>query len=324
MMNHTDLLIPATIMRGGSSKGLFFLDRDLPVDSSTRERIYLNAMGSPDPYGKQIDGLGGGTSSTSKVAVISASTREGYDVDYLFAHVAIDQAMVDYSGNCGNLSSAVGVFAIENDLVVPRTPITQVHVWQVNTKQHMVIHVPYDDAKVISAGDYVVAGVAGSGAAIKVEFLQHDSGNGPLILPTGNASENLHVPGVGEIRVTLLNSGNPTVFVGPESIGMIGTELPDTINSDREILAKVEKIRCAASVAMGLTLSIEEAGQRPGTPKLACVSRPIAFTSTQGVSIGTEAMDVCARIFSMGRLHHAFTGTGAIAVAVAAAIQVLW
>ena len=319
-MSNKDQRIAAVLMRGGTSKGLFFHAKDLPGDSYDRDRILLSAIGSPDPYGKQIDGLGAATSSTSKVAVIRPSQRDTADIDYLFGHVAIEQGVIDYSGNCGNLSSAVGVFAVEQGLVAPTEPITRVRVWQANLDKAMRIHVPSDGKRAITPGDYEIAGVPGTGAAIRVEFLDPGDGPGGNALPTGNAQDELSIEGMGLVSVSLINAGNPTVIVQPEFLGLTGTELPERINSNLDLLERVEAIRCAASVAMNLCPDLFAAREQAGTPKLACVCAPRPYRATDGTGIRAGQIDVCARIFSMGRLHHAFTGTGAIALAVAAAI----
>ncbi len=314
--------IPATWMRGGTSKGLFLNPENLPQDPVARDKILLAAIGSPDPYGKQIDGLGGATSSTSKIVLIKPSEKEGFDVDYTFGHVAIDQPIIDYSGNCGNLSSAVGVFAIEQGMVkVNLSGMTSVRVWQTNLSQKMIIHVPTSAyGQVINDDDYQIAGVPNSGSPIKVEFIKPGGKDGH-VLPTGKTKETLNLGHGEQISVSLINAGNATVFVSAESLGLIGTELPDEINANDDLLKKVEIIRCAAAVAMGLADTIDQARSRPSTPKLSFVSKATAYQTTQGISIEAKEMDLCARIFSMGKLHHAFTGTGAIAVVVAASIS---
>ncbi len=319
-MSYNNQSLPAVLMRGGTSKGLFFQAKDLPQDVADRDRVLLSAIGSPDPYGKQIDGLGAATSSTSKVVIIRPSQRDDCDIDYLFGHVAIEQAVIDYSGNCGNLSSAVGVFAVEQGLVVPTEPTTIVRVWQANLDKAIRIHVPSDKQAVITSGDYAIAGVPGTGAAIRVEFMDPGDGPGGSALPTGKAQDELAIDGVGLIPVSLMNAGNPTVIVQPDQLGLTGTELPDQINRNIDLLQRVEAIRCAASVAMKLCPDISAARKQPGTPKLAWVCPPETYTATDGTDIPAGQIDICTRIFSMGRLHHAFTGTGAIALAVASAI----
>ena len=314
--------IPVSLMRGGTSKGVFMLRSDLPEDNSERDKLLLKLIGSPDPYGKQINGLGGATSSTSKVVIIDKSGREGIDVDYLFGHVAIKDPIIDYSGNCGNLTSAVGVFAIEQGLVnYVTSPITSVRVWQENLNQTIIINVPVDeDGQVITEGNTKLAGISGEGAAIVVDFIKPGFGDESLVLPTGKKKEFLKVDYYGSFEVSLIQAGNGTVFVHESALGLSGKETNDEINSNNKLLKKIEAIRCAASVEMGLTKTIEEARQRPGTPKLAFVNKPRNYINSQGEVISANDMDVYARIFSMGKLHHAFTGTGAIAIAVAANI----
>ncbi len=318
-------IIPATWMRGGTSKGLFLNSENLPQDPVARDKLLLAAIGSPDPYGKQIDGLGGATSSTSKIVLIKPSEKEGFDVDYTFGHIAIDQPLIDYSGNCGNLSAAVGVFAIEQGMVevdpsrANLPDITPVRVWQTNLSQKMVIHVPTSDGQVLYEDQYSIAGIPNNGSPIKVEFIKPGTKNG-TVLPTGHVTESLNLENGCQITASLINAGNATVFLTAESLGLIGTELPDEINSDTALLEKVEKIRCAAAVAMGLAQTVEQAEKQPGTPKLSFVSKAKTYQTTQGCSLEANEMDLCARIFSMGKLHHAFTGTGAIAIAIAASI----
>ncbi|MBL1140966.1 MAG: 2-methylaconitate cis-trans isomerase PrpF [Proteobacteria bacterium] len=314
--------IPVSLMRGGTSKGVFMLRSDLPDDTTERDKILLQLIGSPDPYSKQINGLGGATSSTSKVVVVDKSNRQNIDVDYLFGHVAIKEPVIDYSGNCGNLTSAVGVFAIEQGLIENVTsPITEVRVWQENLGQTIIVNVPVDEQKqVITKGDTKLAGVTGKGAPIVIDFIKPGNGDESLVLPTGKVKELLEVDYYGSFEVSLVQAGNATVFVREFDLGLSGKEIYDEINNNDELLKKVEAIRCSASVKMGLTKTIEEAKQRPGTPKLAFVNKPRNYINSQGEKIKANEMDVYARIFSMGKLHHAFTGTGAIAIAVAANI----
>ena len=314
--------IPVSLMRGGTSKGVFVLRDDLPEDSVERDNVLLKLIGSPDPYGKQINGLGGATSSTSKVVIINKSERADIDVDYLFGHVAIKEPIIDYSGNCGNLTSAVGVFAIEQGLVNNVTsPITPVRVWQENLSQTIIVNVPVDEqGQVIADGDTELAGITGEGAAIIIDFLKPGIGIESSILPTNKEKELLKVDFYGSFEVSLIQAGNATVFIHESALGLSGKETYEDINSNNKLLEKVEAIRCAASVKMGLTKTIEEAKQRPGTPKLSFVNKPRNYINSQGESINANEIDIYARIFSMGKLHHAFTGTGAIAIAVAANI----
>ncbi|RME32839.1 MAG: 2-methylaconitate cis-trans isomerase PrpF [Gammaproteobacteria bacterium] len=315
-------VLPACWMRGGTSKGLFIHRHALPPPGPERDRLLLAAIGSPDPYRRQIDGLGGATSSTSKVVIIGPSSRPDCDVDYLFGHVAIDRPLIDWSGNCGNLTSAVGVFAIEEGLVPPAAGgVTEVRVWQENLGQRISVLVPTDPAGgVVTRGDCRIAGVPGSGAPIRLLF--HRPGGGPQgsVLPTGRVRETLRVPGLGPVDCSLVHAGNATVFITPETLNLEGGELPAQVDGMNEVLERVEAIRRAAAVEMGLAGSAEEAAGRPGVPKVAWVSPPRDYVTSQGERLSAQEMDLCARIFSLGRLHHAFTGTGAIATAVAAAI----
>lgn len=314
--------IPVSLMHGGTSKGVFLLRGDLPEDPGERDRILLQLTGSPDPYGKQINGLGGATSSTSKVVIINKSDDPDFDVDYLFGHVAIKEPIIDYSGNCGNLTSAVGVFAIEQGLVENVTsPVTEVRVWQANLGQRIIVHVPVDEqGHVVSEGDTRIAGVSGSGAPIMIDFMKPGAGDESLVLPTGKVQETIEVDDYGRFNVSLVQAGNATIFIHEDALGLSGAEPYDVINSNADLLEKVEVIRCAAAVRMGLAKTVAEARARPATPKLAYVNTAREYNNSQGETIEASEMDIYARIFSMGKLHHAYTGTGAIATAVAANI----
>jgi 2-methylaconitate isomerase len=320
--------IPAVYMRGGTSKGVFFEAADLPADRAARERLLLRVVGSPDPYGKQIDGLGAATSSTSKVVVLSRSSRPGTDVDYLFGQVAIDRALVDWSGNCGNLTAAVGPFAIRRGWVAaPRDGIAAVRIWQANIARRIVAHVPMKDGEVLEEGAFVLDGVAFPAAEIRIEFMDPgglgEEGEGAgAMFPTGRVREALVVPGVGEIEATLITAGNPTVFVDASSVGLSGTELAAGVDANPELLRRCEAIRAHAAVAMGLAASAGEATRaRPHTPKIAMVSAPRGYAASSGKAVDAGDVDITIRMLSMGRLHHAVTGTGAIATAVASAID---
>ena len=317
--------IQAVYMRGGTSKGVFFHNDWLPKDAAVRDRILMRVIGSPDPYGQQIDGMGGATSSTSKVVIVGPSSRADCDVDYRFGQVAIDRAMVDWSGNCGNLTSAVGPFAIAQGLVdAPRDGIATVRIWQANISAKIIAHVPMKNGEVVEDGDFELDGVAFPAAEIKIEFLD-PSGDGEEdgggMFPTGNAVDVLDVPGVGPVELTMINAGNPAIFVDAATLGLKGNELQRDINSNGELLEKVEAIRSHAAVRMGLSKSADEATRlRPHTPKLAFVAKPTGYLASSGKEIDPATLDINARIFSMGKLHHAMTGTGAVAIAVAAAI----
>lgn len=318
----TQRRIPAVYMRGGSSKGVFFLDKDLPPAGQERDAILLRVIGSPDVYGKQIDGMGGATSSTSKVVIIGKSSREDCDVDYLFGAPAIETPVIDWSGNCGNLSSAVGPYAISEGLVdAPRDGIAVVRIWQANIQKRIIVHVPMRNGEVLEEGDFVLDGVAFPAAEIVLEFLKPGGSDGS-ILPTGNAVDELEIPGIGLMPVTLLNAGNPTIFIEADRVGLKGTETQDQVNGDAELLARCETIRAHCTVAMGLAVTAEEATRlRPHTPKLCFVAKPQSYQAAGGKFVEPGDIDVIARILSMGKLHHAITGTGAVAVAVAAALD---
>jgi probable AcnD-accessory protein PrpF len=323
------LRIPAVYMRGGTSKGVFFLADDLPADLAERERLLMRVIGSPDRYGKHTDGMGGATSSTSKVVILSKSSRPDCDVDYLFGQVAIDKPLIDWSGNCGNLSAAVGPFAISSGLVdAPVDGMATVRIWQANIKKKIVNHVAMSGGEVQELGEFELDGVAFPAAEVQLEFLdpadgggeQAGHGNGSTF-PTGNHIDQLDVPGVGRVEATLINAGNPTVFVDAGSLGLRGTELQGDVNGDKALLARAEAVRALATVAMGDAATPEEAtSKRQHTPKLAFVARPAPYTASDGRRVEAGSIDLLARIFSMGVLHHAMTGTGAVAIAAAAAI----
>lgn len=321
--------IRATYMRGGTSKGVFFALDDLPEAArqpgSARDALMLRVTGSPDPYGKQIDGMGGATSSTSKVVIVGRSAREDCDVDYLFGAVAIESPVVDWSGNCGNLTSAVGPFAIERGLTeAPRDGLATVRIWQANIQKVIVAQVPMRDGEVLETGDFELDGVTFPSAEVKLEFLEpgaDEDGEGGAMFPTGAMIDTIDVPGVGKVEATLINAGNPTIFVDAATLGLTGAELQPEVNGDAALLARCEAVRAHATVAMGLAKSAAEATEkRPHTPKLAFVAPPAGYVSSSGKQVGAQDMNLCARIFSMGKLHHAMTGTGAVAIAVAAAI----
>ncbi len=320
--------VPATYMRGGTSKGVFFNLTDLPepaqVAGEARDNLLLRVIGSPDPYGKQTDGMGGATSSTSKTVILSKSEQPDHDVDYLFGQVAIDKAFVDWSGNCGNLTSAVGAFAISNGLVdsarIPHNGIAVVRVWQANIKKTILVHVPIKQGEVQEMGDFELDGVTFPAAEIKLEFMDPADGDGALF-PTGNLVDELEVPEFGALKATMINAGIPTVFVNAEDIGYNGTELQDDINNDEQALAKLESIRAHAAVRMGLINNINEAVGRQHTPKVAFVNKPTAYTASSAKEIAASSIDLVVRAMSMGKLHHAMMGTAAVAIGTAAAIE---
>ncbi|MDQ7975731.1 2-methylaconitate cis-trans isomerase PrpF [Paraburkholderia sp. SARCC-3016] len=319
--------IEAVYMRGGTSKGVFFRPDWLPADPARRDRILLRVIGSPDPYGQHIDGMGGATSSTSKVVIVGPSSRADCDVDYRFGQVAIDKPIVDWSGNCGNLTSAVGPFAIAHGLVdAPRDGMAIVRIWQANINAKIIAHVPMRDGEVVEEGDFELDGVTFPAAEIKIEFLDPAGDADPDapdtgMFPTGNALDTLDVPGIGALELTMINAGNPAIFIDASALGLTGTELQRDVNGNAALLDKAEAIRAHAAVRMGLARTTEEATtQRPHTPKLAFVSPPASYVASSGKHVDAATLDLNARIFSMGKLHHAMTGTGAIAIAVAAAI----
>ena len=311
-------------MRGGTSKGVFFRREDLPSDPAARDRILMRVIGSPDPYGKQIDGMGAATSSTSKVVLLSRSDRDDCDVDYLFGQVSIDKPFIDWSGNCGNLTAAVGPFAVSEGLVeAPRDGIAVVRIWQANIGKRIVSHVPVRGGLVVEEGDFELDGVTFPAAEIRIEFLDPgaaEDGDAKMF-PTGRVVDVLDVPGVGRLEATLINAGNPTIFVDASALGLQGKELQPDVNGNAELLARCEAIRAHGAVAMGLAASAAEAtAKRPHTPKLAFVSPPQAYAASSGKAVSAADVDLTARILSMGLLHHAMTGTGAVAIAVAAAV----
>jgi probable AcnD-accessory protein PrpF len=321
--------VRATYMRGGTSKGVFFEPGDLPVEAqnnpAVRDAFLLRVVGSPDRYKQHIDGMGGATSSTSKVVLISRSTRADCDVDYLFGAVSIDKPVIDWSGNCGNLSSAVGPFAIARGLVdAPRNGIATVRIWQANIGKKIIAHVPMADGEVQEMGDFELDGVSFPAAEIQLEFLDPGAdaeSEGGSMFPTGYLIDQLEVPGIGSFEATMINAGIPTIFVDAASLGFRGTELQADINGDAALLARCETIRAHGAVAMGLARTPQEVSERrPHSPKLAFVSPPAAYATSSGRTMRARDVDLCARIFSMGKLHHAMTGTGAVAIAVAAAV----
>ena len=319
--------IPAPYMRGGTSKGVFLRVQDLPeraqVAGEARDNLLLRIIGSPDPYGKQIDGLGNGSSSTSKSVLLSKSSQPGHDVDYLFGQVAIDRPFVDWSGNCGNLTAAVGSFAISNGLVdadkIPENGTCTVRIWQVNIQKTIIAHVPITNGQVQETGDFELDGVTFPAAEVQIEFLDPADGEGSMF-PTGNLVDILEVPGVGSLQATMINAGIPTIFVNAADIGYTGTELQADINSDNEALAKFELIRSYGAVKMGLIKDVSEAAARQHTPKVAFVAPAASYTSSSGKTIKAEDIDLLVRAMSMGQLHHAMMGTAAVAIGTAAAI----
>ncbi|OTG81047.1 2-methylaconitate cis-trans isomerase PrpF [Acinetobacter sp. ANC 4648] len=322
--------VPATYLRGGTSKGVFFKLDDLPesaqIAGKARDQLLLRVIGSPDPYGKQIDGMGGATSSTSKTVILAKSNQPEHDVDYLFGQVSIDQAFVDWSGNCGNLTAAVGSFAISNGLVdgerIPENGVCTVRIWQANIKKTIIAHVPVTNSQVQETGDFELDGVTFPAAEVQIEFLDpaDDGEDGGAMFPTGNVIDSLVVPEIGTFQATFINAGIPTIFLNAEDLGYDGTELQDAINNDIDALTKFEKIRAYGAVKMGLIQDVAEAVSRQHTPKIAFVSKPKTYTSSSGKIVKDTDVDLLVRALSMGKLHHAMMGTAAVAIGTAAAI----
>ncbi|MGL5394168.1 MAG: 2-methylaconitate cis-trans isomerase PrpF, partial [Shewanella sp.] len=312
------------------SKGVFFRLHDLPeaaqVSGPARDALLLRVIGSPDPYGKQIDGMGGATSSTSKTVILSKSSQADHDVDYLFGQVSIDKPFVDWSGNCGNLTAAVGAFAISNGLIdaarIPQNGICTVRIWQANIAKTIIAHVPITDGMVQETGNFELDGVTFPAAEVQIEFINpaDDDGEGGSMFPTGNLVDVLEVPGIGCFNATMINAGIPTIFINAEDLGYTGTELQDDINSDNAALAKFETIRAHGALRMGLIKHIDEAAARQHTPKIAFVAKPKSYVSSSGKTVAAEEIDLLVRALSMGKLHHAMMGTAAVAIGTAAAI----
>ncbi|KAF1052725.1 MAG: 2-methyl-aconitate isomerase [Burkholderia gladioli] len=331
MAHVPQIRIPATYLRGGTSKGVFFRLDDLPeaarVPGAARDALLMRVIGSPDPYGKQTDGMGGATSSTSKTVIVSRSTGPDHDVDYLFGQVAIDKAFIDWSGNCGNLSAAVGPFAIAGGLVaasrVPENGVAVGRIWQANIGKTIVAHVPITHGEVQETGDFELDGVTFPAAEAQLEFMDpaaDEDGAGGAMFPTGQLVDDLEVPGIGTLKATMINAGIPTIFVNAEAIGHTGTELQDAINGDDAALKRFETIRAYGALRMGLIRSLDEIAQRQHTPKIAFVEPPADYVASSGKAVGAQDVDLLVRAMSMGKLHHAMMGTAAVAIGTAAAI----
>ena len=332
MAHVPQIKIPATYFRGGTSKGVFFRRQDLPEvaqePGEARDKILMRVIGSPDPYGQQIDGMGGATSSTSKTVILDKSTQPDHDVDYLFGQVAINKAFVDWSGNCGNLTAAVGAFAISGGLVdperIPENGICTVRIWQKNIKKTIIAHVPITNGEVQETGDFELDGVTFPAAEVVIEFMDPADGEGSMF-PTGNLVDELEVPAFGDkpaatYQATMINAGIPTIFVNAEDIGYTGTELQKDINGNADALAWFEHVRAHGAMKMGLISDIEEAVARQHTPKIAFVAPATAYEASSGKQISADDIDVCVRALSMGKLHHAMMGTASVAIATAAAV----
>lgn len=322
--------IPATYIRGGTSKGVFFRLQDLPEScqkpGAARDKLFMRVIGSPDPYAAHIDGMGGATSSTSKCVILSKASVPDHDVDYLYGQISIDKAFVDWSGNCGNLSTAAGAFAIHAGLVdparIPENGVAVVRIWQANIQKTIIAHVPVTNGQVQETGDFELDGVTFPAAEIVLEFMDpsDDSEDGGSMFPTGNLVDDLEVPGIGTFKATMISAGIPTVFVNAADIGYTGTELREDINSDPEKLKFFEAIRVAGALRMGLIKNPEEALTRQHTPKIAFVAPPTSYTASSGKTIAAGDVDLLVRALSMGKLHHAMMGTCAVAIGTAAAV----
>lgn len=327
MAHVPQIKIPATYIRGGTSKGVFFRRQDLPEvaqePGAARDNILMRVIGSPDPYGKQTDGMGGATSSTSKTVILDKSSQPDHDVDYLFGQVAIDRAFVDWSGNCGNLTAAVGAFAISGGLVdperIPENGICTVRIWQKNISKTIIAHVPMTNGEVQETGDFELDGVTFPAAEVEVEFMDPADGEGSMF-PTGHLVDDLEVPGIGTFKATMINAGIPTIFLNADEIGYTGTELQEAINGDPAALERFETIRAHGAVRMGLISDVSEAAGRQHTPKVAFCAPAQDYVSSSGKEVTTGDIDLVVRALSMGKLHHAMMGTAAVAIGTAAAI----
>ncbi|AWI54116.1 2-methylaconitate cis-trans isomerase PrpF [Aquabacterium olei] len=330
MAHAPQVKIPATYIRGGTSKGVFFRLQDLPaacqVPGEARDKLFLRVIGSPDPYAAHIDGMGGATSSTSKCVILSKASQPDHDVDYLYGQISIDKPFVDWSGNCGNLSTAAGAFAIHAGLVdparIPQNGTAVVRIWQANIGKTIIAHVPVTNGQVQETGDFELDGVTFPAAEIVLEFMDpsDDGDEGGSMFPTGNLVDDLEVPGIGMLKATMITAGIPTVFVNAKDIGYTGMELREHINSDAEALKRFEAIRVAGALRMGLIKTPEEAATRQHTPKIAFVAPPTTYTASSGKTIEAVDVDLLVRALSMGKLHHAMMGTCAVAIGTAAAI----
>jgi 2-methylaconitate isomerase len=331
MKHPAQIKVAATYMRGGTSKGVFFKLQDLPLSGqqagAARDQFLLRVIGSPDPYGKQIDGMGAATSSTSKTVILSKSSKPDHDVDYLFGQVSIDKPFVDWSGNCGNLSAAVGPFAVANGLVdpsrIPANGVAVIRIWQVNISKTIIAHVPITNGQVQETGDFELDGVTFPAAEVQLAFMDpaaDEEGAGGSMFPTGRVVDDLEVPGIGTLKATMINAGIPTVFVNAAAIGYQGTELQEAINSDPKALAMFELIRAHGALRMGLIKDLSEAASRQHTPKVAFVAGPQDYTASSGKAVVGREIDLVVRALSMGKLHHAMMGTAAVAIGTAAAI----
>lgn len=311
--------IPCTIMRGGTSKGVFICEEDIPPTGKARDHFLLRLMGSPDP--RQIDGLGGSISVTSKVAIIAHSKLEDVDIDYTFAQVSVDKALVSYAGNCGNISSAVGPYAIEMGYVKTSDPITQVTVYNTNTKKRIIEHVQTPGGKLTYKGDCVISGVPGTAAPVKMIFQQPAGAVSGQLLPTGNTVDVVNLPEIGEVELSIVDAANPLVFVEATAFGLTGTELPCDLVIMPYMLDRIERVRGAAAKLMGLTKNyLDAAWETPGIPKMTIISRPAEYKTSSGETINSNQVDIIGRMMSMQKPHPTYALTGAICTACASAV----
>jgi 2-methylaconitate cis-trans-isomerase PrpF len=313
--------IRAVFMRGGTSKALIFRTEDLPSDRIQRDRIFLAALGSPDPNGRQLDGMGGGISSLSKVCIVGPPSHPEADVDYTFGQVSIAKATVDYTGNCGNMSSAIGPFAVDEGIVKVTGSQAVVRIHNTNTRKLIISRFAVADVSVAVEGDFVLPGVSGSGAPIRLDFLDPGGAGTGKLLPTGRVSDWLEVPGVGKLEASMVDAANPCVFVAAEALGMTGTEMPDELDRNRDLLNRLEAIRIAASIRMGIAASVEAAAATPSIPKVAIVSRPQAALTLSGESLSADDCAITIRMISIGQPHRAVPLTGAMCLAVASRLE---
>lgn len=328
MTHHQQLRIPAAYLRGGTSKGVFYRLEDLPPKAQTpgpfRDQMFLRIIGSPDAYGRHIDGMGGATSSTSKTVIISESSQPGHDVDYLFGQAAIDQPILDWTGNCGNLTPAVGVFAIMNGYIpkerIPENGVCKVRIWQANIHKTLETDVPIVNGQVQETGHFMLDGVPFPAAEIKVTFVDPSDASGASVFPSGAIIDTLDIPEFGPLEATLIDSGIPMVCIRAQDVGLTATERQDDINTNAKVLALLESIRIEGSVRMGLTQTLEEASARAHTPKVAFLAPPTSYVASNGKTIQASEVDLVARAISMGKMHHALMGTAGVALATAAAV----
>jgi 2-methylaconitate isomerase len=312
--------LPAVFMRGGTSKALMFHQRDLPADRAHWDRLFLIAMGSPDPNGRQLNGMGGGVSSLSKVCVLGPSTRPDADLDYTFAQVLVNEARVDYSGNCGNMSSAVGPFAIEEGIVPPREGEMCVRIHNTNTRKIINSTFRVKDGRAVIQGDLEIPGVAGTGSPVRLDFLEPGGAVTGKLLPTGNPRDVLDIPGIGRVEASMVDAANPCVFLDAMGLGLKGTEMPDALDANRGLLDRIATIRCHASVRMGIAKTVEEARSR-SMPQIGFVSAPQDAVTLAGEALPAAAADLTVRIISNGQPHRALPLTGSLCTAVAAGIE---